>query len=140
MFERLTLWQTMKERGIDVTMDVKPSTIAHLRQQGKEIYVIAGWRNYMPFFVLGPEGTSSLKDIKGKRVGVIDLDDILVTMLSYWLVQEGLDPATDVEWVTGHRHPPGTRARCATAGATWRSATGSTSTRCARRATRCSST
>ena len=51
MFERLTLWQTMKERGIDVTMDVKPSTIAHLRQQGKEIYVIAGWRNYMPFFV-----------------------------------------------------------------------------------------
>jgi ABC-type nitrate/sulfonate/bicarbonate transport system substrate-binding protein len=101
MFERLTLWQTMKERGIDVTMDVKPSTIAHLRQQGKEIYVIAGWRNYMPFFVLGPEGTTSLKDIKGMRVGVIDLDDILVTMLSYWLVQEGLDPATDVQWVTG---------------------------------------
>jgi ABC-type nitrate/sulfonate/bicarbonate transport system substrate-binding protein len=101
MFERLTLWQTMKERGIDVTMDVKPSTIAHLRQQDKEIYVIAGWRNYMPFFVMGPSGTSSLKEIAGKRVGIIDLDDILVTMLSYWLVQEGLDPATDIEWVTG---------------------------------------
>jgi ABC-type nitrate/sulfonate/bicarbonate transport system substrate-binding protein len=101
MFERLTLWQTMKERGIDVTMDVKPSTIAHLRQQGKEIYVIAGWRNYMPFFVLGPAGTSSLKEIAGKRVGIIDLDDILVTMLSYWLIQEGLDPAKDIEWVTG---------------------------------------
>lgn len=101
MFERLTLWQTMKERGIDITMDVKPSTIAYLRQQGREIYVIAGWRNYMPFFVLGPEGTSSLRDIKGMRIGIIDPDDILVTMLSYWLIQEGLDPATDVQWVTG---------------------------------------
>jgi len=101
MFERLTLWQTMKERGIDVTMDVKPSTIAHLRQQDKEIYVIAGWRNYMPFFVMGPSGMGSLKEIAGKRVGIIDHDDILVTMLSYWLVQEGLDPATDIEWVTG---------------------------------------
>lgn len=101
MFERLTLWQTMKERGVDVTMDVKPSTIAYLRQQGKEIYVIAGWRNHMPFYVMGPSGTSSLKEIAGKRVGVIDLDDILVTMLSYWLIQEGLDPATDIEWVTG---------------------------------------
>ena len=105
MFERLTLWQTMKERRVDVTMDVKPSTIAYLRQQAKEIYVIAGWRNHMPFFVMGPPETSSLKEIAGKRIGVIDLDDILVTMLSYWLVQEGMDPATDVEWVTGHRHP-----------------------------------
>lgn len=100
MYERLTLWQTMKERGIDVTMDVKPSTIAHLRQQGKEIYVIAGWRNHMPFFVLGPDGTNTLADIAGKRIGVIDLDDILVTMLSYHLLKAGLDPATDVEWVT----------------------------------------
>ena len=56
---------------------------------------------HMPFFVMGPSDMSSLKEIAGKRVGVIDLDDILVTMLSYWLVQEGLDPANDVEWVTG---------------------------------------
>ena len=59
---------------------------------------------------------------------MIDLDDILVTMLSYWLVQEGLDPATDVEWVTRHRHPPGARRAPRGPGATWRSATGSTST------------
>jgi ABC-type nitrate/sulfonate/bicarbonate transport system substrate-binding protein len=100
-FEQLTLWQTMKERGIDITMDVKPSTIAYLRQQGREIYVIAGWRNHMPFFVLGPRGVDELAGIKGLRVGVIDHDDILMTMLSYWLQQAGLDPQRDVEWVTG---------------------------------------
>jgi ABC-type nitrate/sulfonate/bicarbonate transport system substrate-binding protein len=101
MFEKQTLWQTMKERGIDVTMDVKPSTVAFLQQQGKGLRVIAGWRNQMPFYVVGRRGLSTLKDLTGRRVGIIDPDDILVTMLTYWLIQEGIDPENDIEWVTG---------------------------------------
>lgn len=101
MFEKQTLWQTMKERGIDVTMDVKPSTVAFLQQQGKGLRIIAGWRNQMAFFVVGRSGLSRLKDLVGKRVGIIDPDDILVTMLTYWLLQEGIDPRTDIQWVTG---------------------------------------
>jgi ABC-type nitrate/sulfonate/bicarbonate transport system substrate-binding protein len=101
MFERQTLWQTMKERGIDVTMDVKPSTVAFLQQQGKGLRVIAGWRNQMAFYVVGRAGVSTLKDLVGKRVGIIDPDDILVTMLTYWLIREGIDPKNDIEWVTG---------------------------------------
>lgn len=101
MFEKQTLWQTMKERGIDVTMDVKPSTVAFLQQQGKGLRVIAGWRNQMAFYVVGRSGVSTLRDLVGKRVGIIDPDDILVTMLTYWLIQEGIDPQNDIEWVTG---------------------------------------
>ncbi|MGA8297619.1 MAG: ABC transporter substrate-binding protein [Acidimicrobiales bacterium] len=101
MFEKQTLWQTMKERGIDVTMDVKPSTVAFLQQQGKGLRVIAGWRNQMAFYVVGRSGLSTLKDLVGTRVGIIDPDDILVTMLTYWLIQEGIDPKNDIEWVTG---------------------------------------
>lgn len=100
MFERDTLWQTLKERGIQLTMDTKPSTIAHSRLHGKELYVIAGWRNQQPFYVMGQPGIQSLADLAGKRIGIIDLDDVLVTMLSYWLLDADVDLA-GIEWVRG---------------------------------------
>jgi ABC-type nitrate/sulfonate/bicarbonate transport system substrate-binding protein len=100
MFEQLTLGQTMKERGIDVSMDVKPTTVAALQARGQEIYIIAGWRNQQPHFVVGGRGISSLKDIKGKRVGIIDLDDVLQVVLGYYLKKEGIDEK-DVTWVRG---------------------------------------
>ncbi|MBV8086658.1 MAG: ABC transporter substrate-binding protein [Chloroflexi bacterium] len=101
MFEQIALGQTMKERGIDVSMDVKPSTVAYLRQQGYDLRIIAGWRNQQPHHVLGKADIRSLRDLRGKRVGVIDHDDILVTVLSYWLKEYGLEPKQDVEWVRG---------------------------------------
>ena len=85
MYERDTLWQTLKERGIDLTMDTKPSTIAHSRIHGKELYVIAGWRNQQPFYVMAQPEITSLAELKGKRIGIIDLDDVLATMISYHL-------------------------------------------------------
>jgi ABC-type nitrate/sulfonate/bicarbonate transport system substrate-binding protein len=101
MFEKQALWQTMKERAIDVTMDVKPSTVAFLRQQGKGLRVIAGWRNQMAFYLVGRPELQSLKDLVGKRVGIIDPEDIIVTMISYWMIQEGIDPHHEIEWVRG---------------------------------------
>jgi len=99
MYERDTLWQTLKERGIDLTMDTKPSTIAHSRIHGKELFIIAGWRNQQPFYVMARPGIESLADLAGKRIGIIDHDDVLVTMISYWLLQEGVDLAS-IDWVT----------------------------------------
>jgi len=101
MFERETLAQTMKERGIDVSMDVKPSTVAYMRAHGHDIYVIAGWRNQSPHFVVGAKTITSVGELRGKRIGVIDHADILVTVLSFWLQQAGVDPQRDVEWIRG---------------------------------------
>jgi ABC-type nitrate/sulfonate/bicarbonate transport system substrate-binding protein len=101
MFERETLGQTMKERGVDVSMDVKPSTVAYMRAHGYDVYIIAGWRNQSPHYVIGDKSIDSLAALRGKRIGVIDHTDILVTVLSYWLQQAGVDPKTDVEWVRG---------------------------------------
>ena len=98
-FERDTLWQTMKERGIDLTMDTKPSTIAHSRIHGKPLYVIAGWRNQQPFYVMAQPEIESLADLAGKRIGIIDLDDVLATMISYHLQEAGVD-LDNVDWVT----------------------------------------
>jgi ABC-type nitrate/sulfonate/bicarbonate transport system substrate-binding protein len=101
MYEQITLGQTMKERGIDVCMDVKPSTVAYMRQHGYDVYIIAGWRNQQPHFIFGSKGITSIAELKGKKVAVIDFDDILVTLLSFWLREYGLDPQKDVEWVRG---------------------------------------
>jgi ABC-type nitrate/sulfonate/bicarbonate transport system substrate-binding protein len=101
MFEREALGQTMKERGIDISMDVKPSTVAYMRQHGHKIFIIAGWRNQSPHYVVGSNAVQSLTDLAGKRIGVIDPTDILVTVLSYWLKEAGVDPISNVEWVRG---------------------------------------
>lgn len=101
MFEKVALGQTMKERGIDITVDVKPSTIAYMQAHGHAVSIIAGWRNQMPELLIGQPGLTSLGDLRGKRIGVIDLQDVLMTVLSYWLLEAGLDPRQDVEWVRG---------------------------------------
>jgi hypothetical protein len=108
MYERDTLWQTLKERGIDLTMDTKPSTIAHSRIHGKELYVIAGWRNQQPFYVMAQPEITSLAELAGKRVGIIDLDDVLATMISYHLQEAGVG-LDEVAWVlrTDTRRGPG---------------------------------
>jgi hypothetical protein len=55
----------------------------------------------MPDYIIGRPGVDSLRALRGRRVGVIDKSDIIATMLSYWLAEEGLDPQKDVEWVRG---------------------------------------
>lgn len=102
MFEKETLAQRMKELDIDIAMDVKPSTVAYLQKKGHDLYIVAGWRNNQPNHVVGAKKIKTLEELKGKRVGVIDLDDILVTALRPWLKRAGVDPYNDVTWVRGN--------------------------------------
>jgi ABC-type nitrate/sulfonate/bicarbonate transport system substrate-binding protein len=102
MFEKETLAQRMKELNVDVAMDVKPSTVAYLQRQGHELYIVAGWRNNMPHHLVSDGSIDSIEKLKGKRVGVIDLEDIFVTVLRPWLKRAGLDPYADVKWVRGN--------------------------------------
>jgi hypothetical protein len=102
MFEKETLAQRMKELNIDIAMDVKPSTVAYLQKQGHDLYIVAGWRNNQANHVMAKREIKSLEDLKGKRIGVIDLDDILVTALRPWLKRAGVDPYNDVTWVRGN--------------------------------------
>lgn len=102
MFEKETLAQRMKELDIDVAMDVKPSTVAYLQKRGHDLYIVAGWRNNHPNHLVARKEIESLEQLKGKRIGVIDLDDILVTALRPRLKRVGLDPNKEVIWVRGH--------------------------------------
>lgn len=100
-FETETLGQAMKECGIDVAMDVHPSTVAHQSRRGHDLFIVAGWRNQQANHVVARKPISMLADLKGKRVGVIDFKDNLFLILAPWLRRAGLDPFEDVEWVRG---------------------------------------
>ena len=100
-FETETLGQAIRESGIDVAMDVHPSTVAHQSRRGHELFIVAGWRNNQANHVVARKPISTLADLKGKRVGVIDFKDNLFLILAPWLRKAGLDPFEEVQWVRG---------------------------------------
>ena len=112
-YEKETLQQAIKEKGVDVTMDVHPSTVAHTRLSDSglpKLTIIAGWRNNNPNCLLARGEIKSLGDLAGKRIGCIDEKDNLVGALSPALKEEGVDPHGDVEWVRGYAPQKGTKA------------------------------
>lgn len=100
-FETETLGQAMKERDIDVAMDVHPSTVVHQSRRGHDLFIVAGWRNQQANHVVAREPIATLADLKDKRMGVIDFKDNLFLILAPWLRRVGLDPYEDVVWVRG---------------------------------------
>lgn len=100
--EKLGLAQGMKEKGIDIALDVLAVTVFYQRlKRSADLHIIAGWRNQKTSVWVGASGIRSLRDLKGKRLGIIDHGDIIYKGLRPWLRESGLDPEKDVEWVRG---------------------------------------
>ena len=99
--EKLGLSQAMKERSVDIALDVQSRTAFFQRARGADLYIIAGWRNQHINVWVGAPEIKSLKDLKGKRVGIGDPNGNRQWGISLWLRKAGLDPERDVEWVTG---------------------------------------
>jgi len=97
--EKLGIAQGMKERSVDIALDVQSRTIFFQRARGADIYIIAGWRNQRPGVIIGPPHIKSLQDVKGKRVGISDYNSIRHWSLQIQLRKAGLDLERDVEWV-----------------------------------------
>ena len=100
-FERTTLAQAMKDKQVHIATDVQPRTALYLTSQGEDCCVIAGWRNNRGRTLVARRELVTLKDLRGKRLGISDVGDNHHLLLTYWLRQAGLDPESDVEWVTG---------------------------------------
>ncbi len=100
--EKLGLSQGMKEKAIDIALDVLAVTVFYQRLKLRaDLHIVAGWRNQKTSVWVGASGVRSLRDLKGKRVGIIDHGDIIYKGLRPWLRESGLDPEKDVEWVRG---------------------------------------
>jgi ABC-type nitrate/sulfonate/bicarbonate transport system substrate-binding protein len=97
--EKLGISQAMKEKSVDIALDVQSRTVFYQRGRGADIYIIAGWRNQHTNAWVGPPHIKSLKDLKGKRVGISDFNSLRHWGIQIQLRKAGLDIERDVEWV-----------------------------------------
>jgi ABC-type nitrate/sulfonate/bicarbonate transport system substrate-binding protein len=97
--EKLGISQAMKEKSVDIALDVQSRTIFYQRGRGADIYIIAGWRNQHTNLWVGPPHVKSLQELKGKRVGISDYNSIRHWAIQIQLKKAGLDLERDVEWV-----------------------------------------
>jgi NitT/TauT family transport system substrate-binding protein len=104
--EKLGLTQAMKEKSIDIALDIMPRTVFFQRARGADIYIIAGWRNQRGSMVVSAPYIKSLQELKGKRIGVIEIDGGTHLTMKALLRRAGLNPDRDVEWV-GRIFSPG---------------------------------
>jgi hypothetical protein len=97
--EKLGISQAMKEKSIDIALDVQSRTVFYQRARGADIYIIAGWRNQHTNAWVGPPHIKSLKDLKGKRVSISDFNSLRHWGIQIQLTKAGLNIERDVEWV-----------------------------------------
>ncbi len=97
--EKLGISQAMKEKSVDIALDVQSRTIFYQRARGADLYIIAGWRNQHTNLWIGPPHIKSLAQLKGKRVGISDFNSIRHWAIQIQLKKAGLDLERDVEWV-----------------------------------------
>ena len=97
--EKLAISQAMKEKSVDIALDVQSRTVFYQRARGADLYIIAGWRNQHTNVWVAPPHIKSLQDLKGKRVGISDFNSIRHWAIQIQLKKAGLDLERDVEWV-----------------------------------------
>jgi ABC-type nitrate/sulfonate/bicarbonate transport system substrate-binding protein len=103
--EKMGISQAMKEQSVDIALDVQSRTVFFQRARGADLYIISGWRNQHTNVWVGAPHIKSLKDLKGKRVGISDFNSIRHWAIQIQLRKAGLDLEKDIEWVRGMFHP-----------------------------------
>ncbi|MGH7845323.1 MAG: ABC transporter substrate-binding protein [Candidatus Binatia bacterium] len=103
--ERLGISQAMKEKSVDITLDVQPRSVFFQRARGADLYIIAGWRNQHTNVWVGAPHIKSLQDLKGKKIGILDFGSIRQWAMQIQLFKAGVDSEKDVEWVRGLSNP-----------------------------------
>ena len=97
--EKLGISQAMKEKSVDIALDVQSRTVFFQRARGADLYIIAGWRNQVTGVIVGSPKIKSLQNLKGKKVGISDYNSIRHWALQVQLCKAGLDLERDVEWL-----------------------------------------
>lgn len=103
--EKLGIAQAMKEKAVDIALDVQTRTVFFQRSKKADIYIIAGWRNQHIHVWMGAPDVKTIADLKGKPVGISDFGSNKHWAISLWLKKSGLDPEKDVRMVRGIFHP-----------------------------------
>ena len=97
--EKLGISQAMKEKSIDIALDVQSRTVFYQRARGADLYILCGWRNQHTNVWIAPPHIRTLQELKGKRVGISDFNSIRHWAIQIQLKKAGLDLERDIEWV-----------------------------------------
>src|SRR3970282_2208445 len=97
--EKLGISQAMKEKSVDIALDVQSRTVFYQRARGADLYIISGWRNQHTKVWVAPPHIKSLQELKGRRVGISDFNSIRHWAIQIQLKKAGLDLERDIEWV-----------------------------------------
>src|SRR3989304_1523739 len=89
--EKLGISQAMKEKSVDIALDVQSRTVFYQRGRGADLYIIAGWRNQHTNLWVGPPHIKALADLKGKRGGISDFTSIRPWAIQIQLKKAGLN-------------------------------------------------
>jgi NitT/TauT family transport system substrate-binding protein len=89
----------MTKGTIDIALDVKPDKLLHAYAGGKRFFIIGAMRNTDPYFIVGSKDIKSMKDLRGKTIGIREPDGVGTLQIKRLLREAGLDPDRDVSWL-----------------------------------------
>jgi NitT/TauT family transport system substrate-binding protein len=90
--------EAVVDKDVDITMQYVGPSIMQI-DTGKPLVVLAGIQPGC-FELFGTERIRSVRDLKGKTVAVQDYAASAYTFIASMITYVGLDPRTDVTWVT----------------------------------------
>lgn len=97
--EKEALSVAMKERGIEIVLGARITSVLASNSRGEDLYIVSGWRFAPQVDVYARSGIKSFADLKGKKIGIRDTGGISQGIIQTELRKAGLDPERDVSWV-----------------------------------------
>lgn len=108
-----------KEEGLNVNVKIAPGqkayealvtgdadfiavsygSLAKINQQGKEVQSVCNITTNCLYHLVANSNIKSVKDLKGKRIGVPKVGEEVTAVLRATLKRQGIDPDKDVKWV-----------------------------------------
>lgn len=89
----------LQDGSIDIGLDLQPSKIMIANYRGQKLYVVGGWLNHMPLFLMAERDIKSVDDLRGKRIGLLEPDGIFERQFRKLLTGANIDPDREVNWV-----------------------------------------
>lgn len=97
--DHLTLAEVAKGRA-DIVWDSHSDIVVQEDAKGAALAVIDVFRSFQPRnFIFAVKGLSSIRDLKGKRVGVNEVDGMDAWEIRKGMELAGMEPDRDVTWV-----------------------------------------
>ncbi|NMC48327.1 MAG: ABC transporter substrate-binding protein, partial [Desulfovibrio sp.] len=79
---------------------VSYGSMMKINQQGKAVDSVANITRNCLFHLVAQPGIKSLRDLKGKRIGVPKVGEEVTAVIRAALKRQGMDPDMDVKWVS----------------------------------------